>query len=70
MKEYLFTKKKDLHMARKPDWSFSILTDSDLSREKNMPEARQNHLREGAINTFRGGCANLASFDPNMITPL
>ena len=26
-------------------------------------------FREGAINTFRGGCANLASFDPKMLTP-
>ena len=26
-------------------------------------------LREGVINTLRGGCANLASFDPKMLTP-
>ena len=26
-------------------------------------------IREGAINTLRGGCANLASFDPKMLTP-
>ena len=26
-------------------------------------------VREGAINTLGGGCANLASFDPKMLTP-
>ena len=31
---------------------------------------QQIAFREGAINTFRGGCANLASFDPKMLTPL
>ena len=36
----------------------------------SCPSCCSSILREGAINTLRGGgCANLASFDPKMLTP-
>ena len=36
---------------------------------KRLTGLFENVLREGAINMLRWGCANLASFDPKMLTP-
>ena len=40
-----------------------------LNYEASGSSQRVHGFREGAINTLRGGCANLASLDPKMLSP-